>query len=105
MPKDCIYISAKIRLKTTAEGGRHNGIITGYRPNHVFEYSKNGKIHAFIGEIQFEEGKTIQLGVEESVRICFMKIDQVKEYLTVGRHWFLHEGKRLIGEGTIISIE
>ena len=62
--KECLNVQANIRLKTTTEGGRQNGIVTGYRPNHVFEYYGDGMIHSFI-----------------------------------------HEGQKLVGEGTILSVE
>lgn len=103
--RDCLNVQAKIRLKTTEEGGRRNGILTGYRPNHVFEYYDDKMIRSFIGEIQFETNRVIELGREEIVTICFLPVDELKKYISVGRHWFIHEGERLVGEGTILKLE
>jgi translation elongation factor EF-Tu-like GTPase len=102
---DCFYIEAKIRLKKTSEGGRQSGVKTGYRPNHVFEYYDDSVIRTFVGEIQFEKGRTIELGEEAIVSVCFLPVDTILKYLTVGRHWFIHEGGRLVGEADILKIQ
>lgn len=69
--EELLTIKAKIRLKTTAEGGRMSGIATNYRPNHVFEYDDGKLKGSYIGQIEFEK-ETIDLGVDEIVTIRFI---------------------------------
>ena len=60
-----ISITAKLKMKTTAEGGRKTGFISGYMPNHVFEYNNNGQIlQTYIGDIIFDGQSTIEPGEE-----------------------------------------
>jgi len=50
-----IHINAEIRLLSSKEGGRSTGILSGYRPNHVFEYNESGQIiETMIGDVQFK---------------------------------------------------
>jgi translation elongation factor EF-Tu-like GTPase len=97
-------IKARLRLKTTDEGGRFSGIKTSYRPNHVFEYNDKGNfITTYIGQIDFDK-EWIQLGEEEEVTVTFILDPSIENYLTVGRHWWIHEGKKLVGEAEIIEV-
>ena len=99
------YVEAKLTLRTTEEGGRKTGIKTGYRPNHVFEYNKDGNfLTTYIGEIQFDPDKTIMPGETAMVTVHFLLIPEVQKYLTVGRHWFIHEGSRLLGNAEITKV-
>ena len=101
---DIITIKAKLRLKTTDEGGRHSGIKTGYRPNHVFDYSKKENlIITYIGEITFDK-EWIQLGDEEIVTVTFIRDQPIDKYLNVGQKWWVHEGRRLVGEAEILEV-
>jgi hypothetical protein len=101
------YIQAKLTLLATADGGRKTGIKTGYRPNHVFEYSAPGSFKTtYIGDIQFEPDKTIVPGETAIVIVCFLLVPivpELSEYLTIGRKWYLHEGARLIGYAEILK--
>jgi translation elongation factor EF-Tu-like GTPase len=101
---DLITIKAKLRLRTTEEGGRYSGIKTGYRPNHVFEYNKKGNfITTYIGEITFDK-EWIQLGDEETVTVRFIPGQSVDKYLNVGQKWWIHEGHKLVGEAEILEV-
>ena len=101
---DLITIKAKLRLKTTDEGGRHSWIKTGYRPNHVFEYNKKGNfITTYIGEITFDK-EWIQLGDEEIVTVRFIPGQSIDKYMNVGQKWWIHEGQRLVGEAEILEV-
>jgi translation elongation factor EF-Tu-like GTPase len=96
-------ITALLTLKATNEGGRRSGIVSGYRPNHVFEYF-DGQIHSsFIGEVQFE-GEWIQPGESRVVNIEFLFVTELEKYLVAGRKWWIHEASKLVGEAEIISI-
>ncbi len=60
---DLIIVKAKITMKTTEEGGRQSGFISGYRPNHVFEMPENLKnLRTYIGDIQFDDQDLIEPG-------------------------------------------
>jgi hypothetical protein len=99
-----IFIKAKLRLKTTEEGGRWSGIKTGYRPNHVFEYNRKGNfIATYIGEINFGK-EWIQLGEDEIVTVTFLYRESMGKFLKVGNFWWIHEGRKLVGEAEILEV-
>lgn len=102
-PNQTISFQAKLKLKSTQKGGRLNGIITGYRPNHVFEYKQDGQIkNSFIGDIVFTDQKTIEPGEEKIVTVRFLINQPIEKYLDKGRRWWLHEGSKIIGEAEFI---
>ena len=101
-----IRVKAILRLKTTEEGGRFNGIKSGYRPNHVFEYDANGELReAFFGDIIFEERGLLELGKEYEVEARFPIIQRIERFMEKGRKWWIHEGKRQVGEAEIIEFK
>ncbi len=97
-----ISIKAKLRLKSTFDGGRKTGINSGYRPNHVFEYRIDEKLYAYMGEIIFDNYATIEPGEEKVVTVNFHVTLPIEEYLSKGRKWFIHEGPIQIGEAEIV---
>jgi len=98
-----ISITAKLKMKTTAEGGRKTGFISGYRPNHVFEYNNNGQLlQTYIGDIIFDGQSTIEPGEEKVVTVRFLINQPIEKYLDKGRIWWIHEGEKIIGEAQII---
>ncbi|MDR6784603.1 translation elongation factor EF-Tu-like GTPase [Pedobacter africanus] len=100
---DLLIIKAKIRLKTAEEGGRKTGFISGYRPNHVFEYGKEGEfLQSFIGDIIFEDQSTIEPGETKEVTVRFLLHQPIEKYISPGRKWWIHEGPRLIGEAEVL---
>ncbi len=103
---DLIYVKANLRLYTTEGGGRNGGIQTGYRPNHVFEYQKNGQFeYAYMGDIQFEDREWIMPGESHEVIVRFLSKQPIDDFLNIGRKWWLHEGARVVGEAEMIEIE
>jgi hypothetical protein len=69
---ESIVVKAIIRLKSTIDGGRVKGFKTGYRPNHVFDYNYEGNLmHAYIGEIQFDNKELILPGESNLVTVTF----------------------------------
>jgi len=101
-----IRVKGKIRLNTTEEGGRKNGIISGYRPNHVFEYKENGEmVEAFMGDIGFDKQETLELGKEYEVMIRFPLVQRIERFMDKGRKWWIHEGPRKVGQAEIIEFE
>ena len=104
--KYLIHVKARIRFKTTAEGGRTQGVVSGYRPNHVFEYNENGELkEAFMGDIQFEGIQILELGEQYEVNVRFPLVQRIERFMDVGRKWWLHEGGRQFGEGEIIEFK
>ena len=98
-----LIIKAKLKLKSTEEGGRQTGFISGYRPNHVFEYNDNGQLlQTYIGDIIFEGTPTIEPGEEREVTVRFLMNQPIERYLDRGRIWWIHEGAKQIGQAEII---
>lgn len=103
--KELVHVRAKLSLKSTEEGGRQTGFISGYRPNHVFEY-RNGKLlNTFIGDIRFEHQKLFMPGETHEVLVRFLFHLPIENYLTIGRKWWIHEGANVIGEAEILDIK
>ncbi len=103
---ELILIKAKMRLKTTEEGGRINGIKSGYRPNHVFEFNEKGELkEAFMGDIQFEGDNFLELGKEYEVIVRFLFVQRMERFMDIGRTWWINEGGRTVGEAKIIKFE
>ena len=105
-PKDLVEVKANLKLKETEDGGRKTGFISGYRPNHVFEYNEKGHfLQTFIGDIKFEGQDTIEPGEESLVTVRFLLNQQpIEKYLNVGRKWWIHEGENVIGEAEIVEV-
>lgn len=103
-PTDALLIvKANIRLKPTEEGGRKTGFISGYRPNHVFEYGAEGHIvQTYMGDLIFDDENWLMPGEERIVTVRFIPTVDLERYLTKGRKWWLHEGPHLIGEAVVI---
>jgi translation elongation factor EF-Tu-like GTPase len=102
-PNGLISIKARLKLKTTEEGGRKTGFISGYRPDHVFEYNDNGRfLNAYIGDIIFDGKSTIEPGEEREVTVRFLINQRIEKYLDKGRIWWIHEALTPIGQAEII---
>jgi hypothetical protein len=102
---DLIIVKAKIRLKTTKEGGRLTGIKSGYRPNHAFEQPKEIRnLHTYIGDIQFDEQEFIHPGETKIVTVRFLRNPIVEKFIKVGQKWLIYEVPKLVAEGEIIEI-
>lgn len=100
---ELIIVQARFYLKTTAEGGRSNGIKTGYRPNHVFEIGRQ-PLQAYIGDVQFKEQEIIQPGETRIVTIRFLRSEKIEKFIQVGRKWLVYEVPRIVGEAEITEI-
>lgn len=97
-----LIVKAKIRLTSTENGGRKTDIISGYRPNHVFEYTSEAKVYQFFtGDINFE-GEKLMPGEETIATVRLHLTKKVEKYLTKGRKWWLYEVPNLIGEAEIL---
>lgn len=102
-PNTLVSIKSRIKIRKTEDGGRQTGFISGYRPNHVFEYGKNGElIETFIGDIVFEDQMTIEPGEEKEVTVRFLSNQPIEKYLNKRQVWWIHEEPNLIGEGEVL---
>lgn len=99
-----IIVKAKLKMKSTDEGGRATGFFSGYRPNHVFEYTPDQTIQAFMGDIQFNDQSTIEPGEEKVVTVRFLGSQPIEEFLTIGRTWWICEGANQLGQATILEV-
>ncbi len=98
-----LTIKAKLKLKSTEDGGREIGFVSGYRPNHVFEYNDSGQLlQTYSGDIMFEGKPTIEPGEEREVTVRFLMNQPIEKFLDKGRIWWLHEGGRQIGQAEVI---
>lgn len=100
-----ILVKAKLKMKTTEEGGRQTGFKSGLRPNHVFEYETGKQLVTWVGDVQFNEEEIIMPGDERDVIVRFLFHTPIEKYLNIGRKWWLHEGTRCIGEVEILEIK
>ena len=101
---DLITVKAKLKMKKTEDGGRKTGFISGYRPNHVFEYKDGQLMQTYIGDIKFEGQDLIQPGEEKIVTVRFLLNQPIEKYMNVGRKWWIHEGPNVIGEAEIVEV-
>lgn len=101
---ELIYVRAKLALKSTLEGGRETGFVSGYRPNHVFEYVNGKLLNTFIGDINFDHSDLFLPGETHEVLIRFLFHMPIEKYLNVGRKWWIHEGLKIIGEAEMLEI-
>ncbi|WP_299229737.1 hypothetical protein [uncultured Psychroserpens sp.] len=103
---EMIHVKANLTLIPTENGGRKNGIGSGYRPNHIFEYQTNGQFkYAYIGDIQLDSNESIIPGETKEVLVRFLSKQPIDKYLNIGRKWWIHEGAIKIGEAEILEIE
>ena len=100
-----INIIAKLTLYSTENGGRKTGIGTGYRPNHVLEYSPNSNELQtnYIGQIDFDKERIFP-GETENVKIMFIRDQKIEELIKERGTWWIHEGERKIGEAKVLEI-
>jgi translation elongation factor EF-Tu-like GTPase len=102
---DLILVKAKIKMKATEEGGRKTGFVSGYRPNHVFEYENGKMINSWVGDIQFNDFDLINPGEEKIALVRFIyRQELLDKYLQIGRKWWIHEGPNQLGEAEVLEI-
>ncbi len=101
---DFIIATVLLKLKSTIDGGRQTPIMSGYRPNHVFEYDNNGNfLNTYIGDIILHNTKSLNPGDENIATINFLPHDDIKTYLNKNIKWFIHEGNKIVGEAILLS--
>jgi translation elongation factor EF-Tu-like GTPase len=105
MNSSLIIVKAKVRLLTPEEGGRSIGVTSGYRPNHVFQLTKEGEtLNTYDGDIVFEGSDIFLPGETKLVTVRFHS-PLVKPFLKKGIRWNIYEVPTKVGEGEIIEVE
>jgi elongation factor Tu len=97
-----IYVRAKIRLLSTAEGGRTTPVKGSYRPNHNFFEADNRNMT--VGFIDLPEGTELRPGESVDCPIVFWDWPGLREQIYPGREWRIQEGSTLVGIGTVIEV-
>jgi len=87
MNSDLILLKAKFTLYRADNGGRKTPIITGYRPNHVFEYKENSNdfISAYIGDVNFEGQEFLYPGESIVATVRFLRQGNIERFIQIGR--------------------
>ena len=97
-----ITVRARIRLLTTAEGGRQTPVQGSgtYNPNHRF-FEDDQMTMGFIG---LPERTGLPLGETVETVVTFLPLDWLTDELYPGRDWRIQEGSHLVGRGTVIEV-
>lgn len=102
---ELIIVKARITMKTTEEGGRKSGFISGYRPNHIFEPTYDLKnLQSYIGDIRLEGEELFEPGESKIVTVRFLNVPPIEKYIKVGQKWLINEGPNTLGYGEILEI-
>ncbi len=103
---DLIIVKAHFKLYLKEEGGRKTPIISGYRPNHVFEYKDNSNdlVATYIGDINFEGQEFLSPGESILATVRFLRHGDIERFIQIGRIWWIHEALNKIGEAEIVEI-
>ena len=90
-------IRAHITLLTTAAGGRHGSISSGYRPN-----LRIGDRYTDVA-LKLVGTERLVPGGEAEVEVVLVNPKYVQDLITVGAAFDITEGGRKVGAGTITS--
>lgn len=104
VPNSANKIEATIRYLTTAEGGRQNGVVSGYRGQFYYNGNDHDGSQVFPG---LPEGVFAELGTSLQVIIHFpeKRWNEIhSKHIEVGMPFEIHEGSRVVGHGTVTKI-
>ena len=91
---------ALITLLPTERGGRKSAISNNFRPNFSFNTKK-----MYCGEIRTENNKSIAPGQNAVVTIHLLPATTIPTNLTIFKTFIISEGKKVIGNGQITSLQ
>ncbi len=97
-----IRVIARIRLLSTAEGGRVGPLRGSWRPNHNFFGPDDRDMT--VGFIDLPEGVALQPGDTIELPIAFWNWPGLEGQIHPGREWRIQEGAKLVGIGTILDV-
>jgi elongation factor Tu len=91
-------VLARVKLLSSADGGRTQPMIGNFRPNHSFQPDT-----FVVGEVQQERGSSLFPGQSADLVVQFIP-EGVPE-LTPGLEWKIYDGPRhLIGSATVLKL-
>jgi len=91
---------ARLKYRTTEEGGRRTPAVSGYRPAVKFPFSDL----LTSGQQIFLDKEKVYPGDTVTAEISIISIDHFKYKLSVGQRFDFREGPNIIGTGEIIEI-
>lgn len=93
-------IKAKLKYRTTEEGGRKRSAYSGYRPHVKFP----GKFELTSGQQRFVNTNEVKPGETVEAEITLLFTDPFRNYLYVGLNFNFYESSVLIGSGVILEV-
>ncbi len=97
-----ITVRARIRLLSTAEGGRTAPVRGSYRPNHNF-FAPDSREMA-MAFIELPPGMAVEPGGSIELSVTFWDCGGLEGEIYPGREWRIQEGAKLVGIGTVLSV-
>lgn len=102
------FIGATIRYLTTEEGGRQGPVASGYRGQFHYENDLEQAWDGFQYFPDFQEGQFVPLGNTVQATVVFrqeMWDAYHSKRVQVGMPFEIREGRKLVGRGTVTSLE
>jgi translation elongation factor EF-Tu-like GTPase len=94
-PRD---IEARIYFLTTDEGGRHNSVLDGYRPQFYYDSNDWDAIH------EYPDGGYVNLGETARVYLSFLRPHKHVGKIYEGMEFLIKEGSKTVGRGKVTKI-
>ena len=94
-------IEAEIRYLTTEEGGRKNGVLSGYRGQFHYDGNNYDGFQFFPDQ---SEGEMVELGITVNALVRFPQShwnEVHSKRITAGMKFEIHEGAKVVGRGTV----
>lgn len=97
-----VLVEAEVTMYKTEDGGKTKPFTEKYRPNHNFDWPEVGRF--FIGQIELQPGEWVHPGETRVLNVTFLDAVGLRELLSVGRVWKIHEGSKAVGEATVREV-
>ena len=95
---------AELTLLRTEEGGRHHGVLVGYRPDWVFDGCDLGYC---MGSIVTLERDRLEPGETQKVELRIIRRDRpelLSDFIRVDQEFSTMEGARRVAHGRIVEV-
>lgn len=105
MVYECHEIEAEIRYLTTEEGGRMNGVLSGYSGQFYYGGNNYNGMQRFPG---LPENELLELGKTVRAVVIFTqdRWDEIhSKQITVGMPFEIREGLKVVGRGVVTKLE
>ena len=97
-----IDVRATMTLLPDARCARRSDSKIHWRPNHNFGAQEDRVF--YIGQVEFDQPGTIEIGQTRDVLVRFMDGPGLKEQLLPGRSWRVQEGLTLVATARVIEV-